>query len=365
MNSPSSNASPPPRASSGVARARERALLAALARRNYRRPPVWFMRQAGRYHRHYQALRSRHEFVELCKSPQLAAQVTLGPVEEFGFDAAILFSDLLFPLEAMGMGLRYAPGPLLDFHVRSAADLQRLQGGAAPAAHMHFQAEALALLRARLPAECGLIGFVGGPLTLYAYAAAGSHERAESGLPGLTDGVYAGFCQQLVPLLAANMALQAEAGADCVAIFDTAAGTLGPEEFATVVVPLAAVLEAFRARWPAVPVIYYSRDTGPAHWVALQGLGVSCLGVDWRADLAATLAVQHRHWSVQGNLDPHWLLLPAADLEVRVRAVFNRVLELPAAARAAWVCGLGHGVLPQTPEDNVRLVLSIQREMFA
>src|SRR5476649_1890987 len=120
----------------------------ALSRRNRDRPPVWFMRQAGRYHRHYQALRARHEFMDLCKQPRLAAEVTLGPIEEFGFDAAILFSDLLFPLEAMGMGLRYDPGPQLDWHLRSSADLSRLQGGAERAVHMNFQAEALELLRA-------------------------------------------------------------------------------------------------------------------------------------------------------------------------------------------------------------------------
>jgi uroporphyrinogen decarboxylase len=358
------DATPRPHAPAS-ARAAESPLLAALAHRNYHRPPVWFMRQAGRYHRHYQALRQRHDFVALCKDPRLATEVTLGPIEDFGFDAAILFSDLLFPLEAMGMGLRYAPGPLLDFELRGADDLARLTGGAERAAHMTFQAEALQRLRARLPAACGLIGFVGGPFTLYAYAAAGSHESAAAGLPGLTDGLYAGFCERLVPLLAANMVLQAQAGADCVAIFDTAAGTLAPENFAALAVrPMAAVLEAFHARCPQVPVIYYSRDTAPPHWVALQGLGVACLGVDWRHDLAATLAAQHRHWAVQGNIDPHWLLLPPADLEVRVRAVFHRVLELPAAARAGWVCGLGHGVLPQTPEDNVRLVLKVQREMF-
>ena len=96
----------------------ETLLLAALARRNARRPPVWFMRQAGRYHRHYQALRARHEFMALCKQPALAAEVTMGPIEEFGFDAAILFSDLLFPLEALGMGLRYEPGPKLDWYLR-------------------------------------------------------------------------------------------------------------------------------------------------------------------------------------------------------------------------------------------------------
>lgn len=342
----------------------ESLLIAALARRNLGRPPVWFMRQAGRYHRHYQALRARHEFIELCKDPDLATAVTLGPIEDFGFDAAILFSDLLFPLEAMGMGLRYDPGPRLDWRLRTPADFARLRGGAARASHMDFQADALRRLRVRLPAECGLIGFVGGPFTLYAYAVAGSHEGfAREKL--MIEGLYEGFCEALVPLLAANMVLQVHGGADCLALFDTAAGMLDPAQFAArITSPLRQVLAAFRAHCPQTPVIYYSRDTGPDHWRALEDLGIQCLGVDWHHDLPATLTAQTPHWGVQGNLDPEWLHLPAAELEPRVRAVFERVLALPASVRAGWVCGLGHGVLQETPEENVRLVLRVQRQMF-
>jgi uroporphyrinogen decarboxylase len=349
--------------------ASEPLLLRALARRNESRPPVWFMRQAGRYHRHYQALRARHEFMQLCKQPTLATEVTLGPIEEFGFDAAILFSDLLFPLEAMGMGLRYAPGPQLDWHLRSASDLARLRGGAEAVRSLDFQAEALRLLRARLPRSCALIGFVGGPYTLYAYAAAGSHEGfaadALAGEDGLDNGLYAGFTERLRELLAANMALQVEGGADCVAIFDTAAGTLSPERFEAAAAPLAEVVAAFRARCPHTPLIYYSRDTGPRHWERLRGLNVQCLGVDWRHDLVSVLQQQGRQWAIQGNIDPQWLLLPAAELEPRVRGFFERLRGQPAALRAGWVCGLGHGVLQQTPESNVKLVLALQREMFA
>jgi uroporphyrinogen decarboxylase len=344
----------------------ETLLLNALSCRNTGRPPVWFMRQAGRYHRHYQALRARHEFIDLCRQPQLAAEVTLGPIEEFGFDAAILFSDLLFPLEAMGMGLRYAPGPQLDWHLRTADDLARLTGGAARAAHMDFQARAIELLRARLPAATGLIGFVGGPFTLYAYAVAGSHEGfARSGLNGLDDGLYQGFNQRLCELLAANMALQAQAGADCVAIFDTAAGTLTAEQFARhAAQPLAALMREFRARCPLTPVIYYSRDTGPAHWSALRDIDLQCLGIDWRHDLIDVLRTQDEGRSVQGNIDPQWLLLPPAELESRLRGSFGRLLQQPAALRAGWVCGLGHGVLQTTPESNIKLALRVQREMF-
>jgi uroporphyrinogen decarboxylase len=338
----------------------------ALARTNHGRPPVWFMRQAGRYHRHYQRLRARHEFIELCKRPELAVEVTLGPIEDFGFDAAILFSDLLFPLEAMGMGLRYDPGPKLDWHVRTTDDLKRLAGGRELAQQMSFQAEALSLLRRRLDPECALIGFVGGPFTLYAYAVAGSHEGFARDASGAHHSeLYQGFTQRLQSLLAANMELQVQGGADCVAIFDTAAGALEPDDFARQVAPaLADVVREFRVRCPDTPLIYYSRDTGPSHWAALREIDFQCLGIDWRNDLVGALRTHSDYWALQGNIDPEWLLLSPAELEVRVRSVFARVLVLPAAQRAAWVCGLGHGVLQQTPEDNVRLVLKIQREMF-
>ena len=312
------------------------------------------------------ALRARHEFIDLCKRPELAVEVTMGPIEDFGFDAAILFSDLLFPLEAMGMGLRYDPGPKLDWHLRTPADLARLSGGAARAQHMAFQAEALWRLRKRLDRERALIGFVGGPFTLYAYAVAGSHEGFAHDTLEDQDGVlYRGFTEQLQSLLAANMVLQAQAGADCVAIFDTAAGTLSPQLFARQAAPaLAAVVSEFRASCPDTPLIYYSRDTGPAHWAALRAIDFQCLGIDWRHDLVETLHAYSPQWSVQGNIDPQWLLLSPVELEVRLRSLFARVRVLPPAQRAAWVCGLGHGVLQHTPQDNVRLALRLQREMF-
>src|SRR4051812_6283085 len=279
----------------------ETLLASALARRNARRPPVWFMRQAGRYHGHYQALRARHEFIDLCKQPALAAEVTMGPIDAFGFDAAILFSDLLFPLEALGMGLRYEPGPELDWYLRSATDLARLRAHDQALPQLHFQAEAIQAVRTRLGTERALIGFVGGPFTLYAYAVAGSHEGfARQGLMGVEDDLYLGFCERLVDLLADNMVLQARAGADCVALFDTAAGTLDPAQFARdVSPPLAQAVARFRAACPDTPLIYYSRDTGPDHWRALEALDLQCLGVDWRHDLAATLGAQTPRWCVQ------------------------------------------------------------------
>jgi uroporphyrinogen decarboxylase len=343
----------------------ENALTAALARRNSGRPPVWMMRQAGRYHAHYQSLKRYVDFLTLCRDPQFAAETALGPVHDFNFDAAILFSDLLFPLEAMGMGLTYAPGPRLSFHLRTASDLARLTGGEDKASGLRFQSEAMKLTRARLRPDKGLLGFVGGPFTLYVYAAAGSHENAREALPGLQDGRYDGFNERLLDLLARNMADQAAAGADTIAVLDTAAGEVGAEVFSSRIVPvLDELLARFRKLDPRTPVTYYSRGTGPTQWRSLESLPIACLGIDWRHDLARVLDEFTDRWCIQGNVDPDWLLLPTAEMEERIRGVFAGVLALPVARRAAWVCGLGHGILQKTPEANVRRFVEVQRELF-
>jgi uroporphyrinogen decarboxylase len=343
----------------------ETLLTAALNRRNTGRPPVWMMRQAGRYHSHYQMLKRHNDFIALCKNPELAAETALGPIHDFNFDAAILFSDLLFPLEAMGMGLTYDPGPKLAFHLRSLDDVARLAGGGGLAHFMDFQAEAMRLTRARLRGDKGLIGFVGGPFTLYVYAAAGSHERARDALEGLTNGVYEFFNERLLDLLAGNMALQSRAGAEVVALFDTAAGEIDAATYGRHVVPvLADLLARFRKLDPHTPVTYYSRGTGPQYWDQLKGLPFQCLGIDWRHDITEVLAKYGDRWAIQGNVDPEWLHLPYAELEARLVEWFGRVKALPAELRRGWICGLGHGVLQRTPEANVRRFVTLQREIF-
>ena len=343
----------------------ETSLSAALHRRNDGRPPVWMMRQAGRYHSHYQSLKRYNDFISLCREPQLAAETALGPIHDFNFDAAILFSDLLFPLEAMGMGLVYDPGPKLDFHLRALTDVEKLRGGAELATQLQFQADALRLTRQRLRADKGLIGFVGGPFTLYVYAAAGSHEKAEQAVAGLTNGIYEAFNAKLLDLLAANMALQSGAGAECIALLDTAAGEIDAVTYGRHVVPvLADLLARFRKLDATTPVLYYSRGTGPEYWDQLTDLPIQGLGIDWRQDLAATLERYAQRWAIQGNVDPEWLHLPAAELEHRLREYFARIRALPPALRRGWICGLGHGVLQRTPEANVRRFVALQREMF-
>ncbi len=343
----------------------ETTLSAALNRRNTGRPPVWMMRQAGRYHSHYQMLKRHHDFIALCKEPRLAAETALGPVHDFNFDAAILFSDLLFPLEAMGTGLTYDPGPKLAFHVKTPEDVARLNGGGERAQFMDFQAEAMRLTRARLRGDKGLIGFVGGPWTLYVYAAAGSHEKARQALGGLANGTYVEFNAKLLDLLAANMLLQARAGAENVALFDTAAGEIDADAYGRHVVPvLADLLARFRKLDPHTPVTYYSRGTDSTYWDQLKGLPFQCLGVDWRHDLGEVLANYGDRWCIQGNVDPEWLHLPNAELVTRLTEWFTRIKALPAELRRGWICGLGHGILQRTPEANVRSFVSLQRDIF-
>jgi uroporphyrinogen decarboxylase len=290
----------------------------------------------------------------------------MGPIRDFDFDAAILFSDLLFPLEAMGMGLSYPVGPQLDFHLRENADLDRLKSGAHLVEHMSFQGHALNLIRKALPQEKGLLGFVGGPLTLFCYAVEGSHQGGlESSKRGITDGRWAGFFEKLVDLLVENMVLQAKSGAEAIAVMDTCAGEFDPHTYGEKIVPaLKIVLERFQKRCPETPIIYYSKKTGPDHWTYLKGLPFACLGIDWNHDIAQVLKDWGHQWAIQGNVDPNWLFLETVELEKRLRVVFESVKALPPEMRKGWICGLGHGVLPKTPEVNVRLFVQLQREIF-
>ncbi len=339
----------------------------ALARSNDGVPPIWLMRQAGRYHAHYQALRKRHSFIELCKESELACEVTMGPIRDFDFDAAIMFSDLLFPLEAMGMGLRYEPGPKLDFHLTSEAALDRIHGGRARIAALEFQAQALKRIRTALDPSKALLGFVGGPFTLFAYAVEGSHQGDLSPtLAGLKDKRWPIFLERLVPLLIENMVLQADAGPDTVAVFDTCAGELDPETYGTTVVPvLRAVFEAFKARKKDVGILYYSRGTNPLHWRKLKDLPFDQLGVDWRHDLSAVLKEFGSQWSIQGNFDPEMLTKPEPEFQSALEGYLTRIrAQTTASERRGWVAALGHGVMPSALEANVRHFVKRHRDLF-
>jgi len=329
------------------------------------RVPVWFMRQAGRYHHHYQGIRQKHEFMEMCKSPELARDITLGPIDDFNFDAAILFSDLLFPLEQFGMGLTYNPAPTLKFTLNSMDDLKKLKVQTPSTQFYDFQKQALALIKKELNPEKTLLGFVGAPFTLYTYAVEGAHSGnlLESKL-GLYDGRFKCFMEILIPNLLEQMKLQVDGGADAICLFDTAAGELCLKDYQQFVVPEINFLTgALKKQYPHIKIIYYAKLTHQSYMHALEDDHIDVLGVDWRHDLADLLKTFGRNYYIQGNFDPCWLHLPWEVLEKNLEGLFHQVQDKNAPLNK-WICGLGHGVLPQTPQENVKRAVQLIQQTF-
>ncbi len=339
-----------------------------LAGEAVRVPPIWLMRQAGRYHRPYQQLRARHSFEALCRTPELAAEVAMGPVNDFDFDAAILFSDLLFPLEALGLGLSYDDGPpKLDGSV-TAERIAGFRPLEEALERLRFQQAAMKATRALLPADKTLIGFVGGPWTLFVYAVEGTHAGALTRAKASLD-LYRAFAGRIVPLLVENIRLQFEGGADLVMIFDTAAGELPPDTFNAVMAPdLESLTRAFPNR-----LGYYAKGMRPEH-LAEGGQekkarrcftnDLAGIGVDMGWDLAATLKAAPRRGFVQGNFDPAALQLTGPALDRAIDRFLAPLRALDPEARRGWICGLGHGVLPATPEQSVRTFVERVRNVF-
>jgi uroporphyrinogen decarboxylase len=325
-------------------------------------PPIWLMRQAGRYHQHYQALRKKHSFVDLCRIPELAAEVALGPVADFDFDIAILFSDLLFPLEALGLSLKYEDsGPKLAPKL-DAEQLGRLRPLEEALPYLEFQREAVRQTRQVIPQEKSVIGFVGGPWTLFVYAVEGSHQGAMKA--SKSDPVlYRGFVERLMPLLIENIRLQLDGGAEVVMIMDTAAGEVAPDWYQRSVVP---DLVRLAAEFPR-RVGYYSRGTQPAHFrsEAFTSMPLAGVGIDWRWSMPEALETFGGRGIVQGNFDPALLFLPPDSFASELRKWLEPLRNLTPEQRTGWVCGLGHGVLPATPEENVRAFVRIVRETLA
>ncbi len=321
-------------------------------------PPVWMMRQAGRYHKHYQALRKEHSFIKLCKDSRLAAEVALGPVEEFDFDVSILFSDLLFPLEALGMGLKYDPAPELDWYLKEISDFKKMNSIDQAIDHMKFQGEAVKETRKVLPKDKSLIGFVGSPWTLFVYAVLGTHKgnliEVKSLLP-----LFSSFCEFITPLMKANIEIQMNAGAEVVMIFDTAAGELSARDFNQLIYPY---LDHLSKEFPH-RLGYYSKNTLDSHLNPLRETSqFAGFGYDHRWDLVDCF--KKSKGFVQGNFDQSLLFLKPNEFEKTFRDYLKPFQTMSNTDRAGWVCGLGHGVLPETPETNVKNFVKILRETF-
>jgi uroporphyrinogen decarboxylase len=333
----------------------------AIALKAQKVPPIWFMRQAGRYHSHYQRLRARHSFEELCRQSELAAQVALGPIQDFDFDVAILFSDLLFPLDALGMGLSYGDGgPALKRKIDTLKDIAAFPPANDVTGELEFQGQAIARTRAELPKSKSLIGFTGGLWTLFVYACEGGHQggllESKKRLP-----LFPAFVRAALPLVQYCISTQLAAGAESVLVIDTAAGELSPPDFATYVAP---TLNSLARAFPK-QLGYYAKGAQSAHFATPEWNGPwAGLGFDHRWDICSLLKSEHSGF-VQGNFDQTLLHLPTADYHAALDRWLAPLELLTQEQRRGWVCGIGHGLLPHTPEAHVRYFVETIRRRFA
>jgi len=316
--------------------------------------PVWFMRQAGRYLKEYRQIRERYGLLEMFKTPELAAEVTLQPVRALGVDAAIVFADILLPLEAMGIELEFAPGegPVIHNPVRTRADAEALRVPD-PEAELQFVLETLRMVRAELDAGTALIGFAGAPFTLASYMIEGgsSHSYvATKSLMYSDPGTWEILMSKLAEMLTGYVLAQAAAGAQAIQIFDSWVGCLGPADYrACVLEHSRRVFDALGAR--GVVSIHFGTGTGDLLPLMRQA-GGDVLGIDWRTPLDVAWRRVGPEVALQGNLDPATLLGPREIIEERAREILERV-----AGREGHIFNLGHGVLPPTPVDSVKALV--------
>ncbi len=339
----------------------------ALNRKNNDTPPIWLMRQAGRYHSHYMGYRKEHGFLDICKKPQIACEVTMGPIDEFDFDAAIVFSDILFPIEQMGIDLKFDPGPQFGQYLKHIDDLNHYKEGAQLAHGMTYQADALNKIRTALPASKGLIGFVGGLMTLYIFTVEGSHKRGlDSAHAGLIDGRFDGFMEKMIPLLAENMVLQAQTNPDCLAILDSAAGSVDPHFYTHNYRPyLDRLIALFRKKCPDTKLLYYAKNITINTWQTLGDLDVQAFGIDHGLHMPTLFDMFGDTHALQGNIPPETMSMEEDDAQRKIADFLSMMQnDVSAKHRQGWICGLGHGILPTAHEANVHHFVRMLREKF-
>lgn len=330
----------------------------ACRRRPVDRTPVWFLRQAGRYMQEYRDVRKHHSLIEICKRPELAAEVTITAAEKLGVDAAIIFADLLLPLEPMGLDFEFqaGEGPVVHHPVRTGEDVQALRTDRA--GELAYVARAIQKVAAHFHRALGIIGFCGAPYTLASYMieGGGSRNYVHTKQMMYNDAQsWRSLLDKLVIVLEEYCRLQVEAGADVIQIFDSWIGSLGTADYADYAFDASRRL-VHGVQALGVPVIYFGVETaGLLSQMAVTGADV--IGLDWRQPLdEAWRAVGHSH-AVQGNLDPITLFAPLEVLEERVRQVLRA-----AGGRPGHIFNLGHGIVPGTPMENVQAVVRMVRE---
>jgi len=326
--------------------------------------PIWLMRQAGRYMPEYRALREKHSMLDLIGSPELAAEVTLQPIEAFDLDAAIIFADILPPLIGMGLELEFVKGvgPVIHNPIKTTRDVDML---AAPPAEVHLSATLKAIemvVRDLEPKGIPLIGFAGAPFTLASYAVEGGGSKDYARTKALMysePAAWKRLMDKLVTVQADYLVKQAQAGAAVLQVFDSWAGlALGREAYLRYAAPYNRKLFAMLAG-TGVPVINFSTGTAGA-LKHLRAAGGDVIGVDWRVNLDEGWATIGHDVAVQGNLDPVALFAPPKEIEKRVADILRR-----AGGRPGHIFNLGHGILPETPVENVIAMVQTVHELSA
>lgn len=339
--------------------ARDHPFLRACRREKNSYTPVWLMRQAGRYMREYRDVRARYGFLELCKTPERVAEVTLTPVERLNVDAAILFADILLLLEPMGVGLEYAQheGPIIRRPVRKTGDIDALQDPY-PEQSLAYVYDAIRLTRRALAGRVPLIGFCGAPFTLASYLIEGGASRNYVKTKQLyysDSAAWRALMERLVASLIAYGNAQIAAGIDALQLFDSWVGCVAPDDYRVHVLPYMQRLIA--GLDPKVPVIYFG--TGTAGLLELmRAAGSHVIGVDWRVSLDRAWQQIGHDTAIQGNLDPVALFAPPAEIRKRVAAILQQ-----AGRRPGHIFNLGHGILPETPVDHVRAMVDAVHEL--
>ncbi len=320
--------------------------------------PVWFMRQAGRYMKQYRDLRLKHGILEICKRPDLAAEVTLQPIEVLDVDAAIIFADLLLPVEPMGLKLRFAQGegPVIDNPVRTTNDIDSLS--ISNTDDLGYVGESIQLVSKALAGRVPVIGFVGAPFTMASYMIEGGPSRnflRTKQMMYREETLWRRLMGKLVDVLGGFAVMQVASGARIIQVFDSWVGALGPDDYVRYVAPYSRALIE-RIRGASVPVIHFG--TGAAGFFReLHAAGGDVMGVDWRINIdQAWMDISYRS-AVQGNLDPAVLMAPLPELRARIHELLKRT-----GSRPGHIFNLGHGILPETPVEHVKAAVEIVRE---
>ncbi|HEX8111304.1 MAG TPA: uroporphyrinogen decarboxylase [Kofleriaceae bacterium] len=338
--------------------------LRACRRQPVERTPIWMMRQAGRYLPAYRAVRARASFLDLCHNPELACEVTLQPIDEFGFDAAILFSDILITLPAMGIDIAFPEaGPKIAAPIRDHAAIEALHVPD-PEAELPFVMEAVRKIKAALAGRVPLIGFAGAPLTMLTYAVEGGGSKDYAHTKAMLFGAPASahaLLDKLARTCATHLEAQVAAGADAVQIFDSWGGIVSPGDFREYPLRYARqVIEQLRASpvvaSRGVPIIYFVNGCAP-YLEDYASSGADVLGVDWRVGIDEVRRRVGDGVALQGNLDPGALFAAPGEIRARVADILAR------AGATGHVFNLGHGVLPETDPEHVRAMVTAVKEL--